>query len=140
MSMVGRTSKYYEEGVESWKSDHDNAMEAMDLEELLKIGIDHYDSLLKRNSIASHITIEDVQDLSKYHINWNKVTEFVLAYVEQVESTGYIIENANALRKRYKESSNFMPQCKKHLEAATRLIDGEGLTLDEAINGLQCSD
>lgn len=140
MSKLEITNKYYGDVTDSWKQDHNDAMCARDLDDMVVTGIRFFDTLIQRNEQAACINLNDLNDLAEYHIHWNQVTNQLLSNVGILEDKGYIIENADKLRARFKKSNAFLPKCVEMKEAAGRLLGGESYTIEEVFDGLQGKD
>jgi hypothetical protein len=93
---------FYEEEAESWKSDHDRAMDCIDIQEVLSLGLYVFsrirnienqwtESLRDRGAVPRK---EDAERLSHWFRLWLKVCDELIQDIKSLAQDGYQVESA----------------------------------------------
>jgi hypothetical protein len=96
----------YEAQAEAWKSDHDRAMDCLDIEAITNFGLGIYRSIRHADrawseavrSGAMPMVREDAERLSRWYALWIKPCDMLLEEIRDLESEGYHVDNAAEFR------------------------------------------
>jgi len=130
---------------ESWKLDHDRAMECGALEDWLDYGLsllqtlrsidDRYRGQLKRGE--AKLDRGRVEAISRAMEDWYAPCSHLLGLIEQFEREGYAVANAAAFRRECAGSHLPGFEASRILRAAEQFAEGRGRRLEDVLGELR---
>ena len=103
---IDRQLGLYEEQANSWKSQHDRAVNCLDLEAVLGLGLHIYRSIKNADerwsesvrSGAMSLKEGDARRLSEWYSGWVKPCDSILRLIREFELDGYHVDQASEFR------------------------------------------
>lgn len=110
LSIAGKTIDgqlgLYEAQADGWKSEHDRAMDCLDIEAITNFGLGIYRSIRHADKTWSNavrsgampLVREDADRLSRWYSLWIKPCDMLLEEICELESEGYRVDPASEFR------------------------------------------
>jgi hypothetical protein len=129
---------FYERHAESWKLAHDEAMECLDYQDLLALGVFAFKQISRaderwhervfQEKIEHNAELE--RDIFDLYGKWAVVSDAVMREVEKLESKGFPVDGAKELRECVAEARGvLLPD--RHFFAGKKLNDLRDEAIDE---------
>lgn len=130
--------KLYEvqaEQAESWKNDHDRAMDCLELDGLVGFGLHLYDWLCRTDNILSRSVLEQkmqfsdqaAKKLAEWYAWWLEPCDSVLKEIDKFEAEGYQVHGADRFRRACQDVRAILSiPVERVLAVSKRLEQGNG--------------
>ena len=121
------------EAVESWKAAHEAAMAVYDIDHVVGLVKAVYDYLLEANTTwdGGRLTTESMGRLARLHQRWYRSAGEILAIAAEIESGGYVLDNAAGLRRAYDDAGDFQAAIPGILESVEDSKAGRIVPLED---------